>query len=234
MEIKRTIAIGDIHGCLEEFESLLKKIDYNQNFDRLILLGDLIDRGPYSLEVVQLARKMNLECLMGNHEFAFLKWYKSNKQVYESKRFYTQFTDEDVNYIAKMPSYIKIGDDMILVHAGLRNGIQIENQKKNDCLYLRYTDINGEFISMSKVVELGKEATGAHFWTEFWKGPESVVYGHNVYSFQEPLIEKVAPGVVCYGIDTGCCFGGSLTALVLETKQIIKVPAQKTYYESRY
>lgn len=233
MEIKRTIVVGDIHGCLDEFDDLLQKIRYNRQFDRLILLGDLIDRGPYSLEMVQRARNMDLECLMGNHEFAFLKWYKSNKQVYEAKRFYTQFTDEDVNYIAQMPPYIKLGD-VVLVHAGLRNGVQLENQKKDDCLYLRYTDINGEFISISKVLKLGVEATGAHFWTEFWKGPESVVYGHNVHSFENPQIEEVAPGVTCYGIDTGCCFGGKLTALILETKQVVQIPARKTYYQSRY
>lgn len=233
MEIKRTIVVGDIHGCLDEFEDLLHKVSYRRNYDRLILLGDLIDRGPKSVEMVQRARSMDLECLMGNHEYVFLKWYRSNKKIYDAKKYYTEFSDEDVNYIAQMPHYIKV-NDTILVHAGLKPGKQLENQKKDDCMYLRYTDINGEFISMRKVHELGKEASGAHFWTEFWKGPESVVYGHNVHSFSDPLIEEVTPGVTCYGIDTGCCFGGTLTALILETKQIVQVPARRTYYQSNY
>lgn len=234
MEIKlRTIVVGDIHGCLDEFNDLLEKIEYNRQSDRLILLGDLIDRGPYSVEVVQKAREMELECLMGNHELSFLKWLRSNKKVYDAKKHYTELSDADINYIAQMPHYIKV-NDTILVHAGLRAGKSLENQKKDDCLYLRYTDINGEFISIRKVHELGKEAAGAYFWTEFWKGPESVVYGHNVHSFDSPKIEEVAPNVTCYGIDTGCCFGGSLSALILETKQIVQVSARRTYYQSNY
>lgn len=232
MEIKRTIIIGDVHGCLKEFEDLLDKLSYNSQTDRVILLGDLIDRGPLSVEMVQKARSMNLECLMGNHEYRFLRWYHSNKQVFDSIEFYQHFTDEDVNYIANMPTYIKI-DNFIAVHAGLKPNISIENQKKDDLLYLRYTDLNGNFISLSKVQKLGIEAAGAHFWTEFWKGPESVVYGHNVHSFTDPLIQEITPGVMCYGLDTGCCFGGNLTALILESKQIVQVPARRTYYQSR-
>lgn len=234
MEIKsRTIVIGDIHGCLDEFNDLLDKVGYDSKSDRLILLGDLIDRGPKSVEMVQTARSMGLECLMGNHEFAFLKWLKSNKQVYDEKKHYTEFSDEDIDYIFKMPIYIKI-DNTILVHAGLRPNKEIENQKKDDCLYLRYTDMNGHFISLHKVIKHGAEAVGAHFWTEFWKGPESVVYGHNVHSYYDPKIVEVAPGVTCYGIDTGCCFGGMLTAFILETKEIVQVPARQTYYKPEY
>jgi hypothetical protein len=95
-------------------------------------------------------------------------------------------------------------------------------------------DADSKFISLKKISRLGKEATGAHFWTEFWSGPESVVYGHNVHSEENPLIEEVSPGVTCYGLDTGCCFGGRLTALILETKEIVQVQAKRAYYESRF
>ena len=236
MEIKRTIIVGDIHGCIDEFEELIRVIKYDKNFDRLILLGDLIDRGPDSLAVVQKARKMGLECVMGNHEYKFLKWWKSSgsqADVYDKKDFYTQFTDEDVNYIFRMPTYIKI-DNTVIFHAGVKPGIPISKQSKDDLMYLRYTDSEKRFISLRKIAKIGIEAAGAHFWTEFWYGPESVVYGHNVHSMTDPLIEEVAPGVTCYGLDTGCCFGGKLTALVLETKEIVKVQARRTYYQSKF
>ena len=236
MEIKRTIIVGDIHGCIDEFEELIRVIKYDKNFDRLILLGDLIDRGPDSLAVVQKARKMGLECVMGNHEYKFLKWWKSSgsqADVYDKKDFYTQFTDEDVNYIFRMPTYIKI-DNTVIVHAGVKPGIPISKQSKDDLMYLRYTDSEKRFISLKRIAKIGKEAAGAHFWTEFWYGPESVVYGHNVHSMTDPLIEEVAPGVTCYGLDTGCCFGGKLTALVLETKEIVQVQARRTYYQSKF
>jgi diadenosine tetraphosphatase ApaH/serine/threonine PP2A family protein phosphatase len=238
MEVKRTIIVGDIHGCIEEFNELIDKLSYNKEFDRLILLGDLIDRGPDSVAVVKRARKLDLECVMGNHEHKFLKWYKSSgskNDVYDRRPHYTQFSDEDINYIARMDPYISLPDmNTVIVHAGLRPGINLQNQTKDDLYYIRYMDSDSKFISLKKISRLGKDAIGAHFWTEFWSGPESVVYGHNVHSFENPLIEKVSSDITCYGLDTGCCFGGRLTALILETKEIVQVQAKRTYYKSDY
>jgi bis(5'-nucleosyl)-tetraphosphatase (symmetrical) len=236
MATERTIIVGDIHGCIEEFEELIRTLSYNKDSDRMILLGDLIDRGPNSLAVVQKARRMRLECVMGNHEYKFLKWHKNagtRMDVYDKKDYYTQFTEDDINYIFHMPTYIKL-DNVIVVHAGLKPGISVSAQSKDDLMYLRYTDADRKFISLKKVSKLGKEETGARFWTEFWTGPESVVYGHNVHSMTDPLIEEVSPGVTCYGLDTGCCFGGRLTALILETKEIVQIQAKRTYYQSRF
>jgi bis(5'-nucleosyl)-tetraphosphatase (symmetrical) len=237
MEIKaRHIFVSDIHGCIDEFNELIQKVNYDPQNDRLVLLGDLIDRGPDSLAVVKRARELNLECVMGNHEHKFLKWFRSQGSrvdVYDRKDFYGKLSDQDINYISNMPTYIEL-DNVIAVHAGLKPGISLSNQSKDDLMYLRYTDDSRRFISLKKINKMGKEAAGAKFWTEFWFGPKSVVYGHNVYDFQEPLIQETAPGITCYGIDTGCCFGGHLTALIWETKKIVQVKAKKVYYESNY
>lgn len=237
MEIKnRTIVVGDIHGCIDEFNELIKTISYNKNSDRLILLGDLVDRGPDSVAVVRKAREMDLECVMGNHEYKFLKWHKSvgsKADVYDKLNYYSQLSEEDIDYMWRMPTYIKL-DDVIIVHAGLKPGIALSAQSKDDLMYIRYTDTDRKFISLKKIAKLGKEETGARFWTEFWSGPESVVYGHNVHSMTDPLIEEVAPGVICYGLDTGCCFGGRLSAMILESKEIIQIQAKRTYYQSRF
>lgn len=230
---RRTIIVGDIHGCIDEFDELLKTISYNKENIRLICLGDLIDRGPDSVGAIRKARELNLESVMGNHEHKFLKWYKSSgsrADVYDKHKHYTEFNDQDIEYIFQMSNFIKI-DNTIVVHAGLKPGISLSAQKKDDLFYLRYTDLDGNFISLKKIFKAGKEALGAHFWTEFWKGPESVIYGHNVHSLSEPFIEEVSPEIFCYGIDTGCCFGGHLTAFVLETKEIIQIPAKQTYYK---
>lgn len=236
METKRTIFVGDVHGCIDEFNELLKKLSYDPKNDRLILLGDLIDRGPDSVAVVRKAREMKLECVMGNHEHKYVKWFRTQGtrvDVYDKKAFYNDLLDQDISYIQDMPLYIEL-DDVVAVHAGLKPGISISNQTKDDLMYLRYTDSDRKFISLKKINKLGKEATGAKFWTEFWQGPKSVVYGHNVHSYENPLIEEVAPGVTCYGIDTGCCFGGRLTALIWETKEIVQVQAKRAYYTSDF
>lgn len=238
METKsRTLFIGDIHGCLEEFDELLKVLSYNKESDRLILLGDLIDRGPDSVGVVARAREMDLECVKGNHDYKFEKWWKSvgsKADVYGKQPHYTQFSDEDVNYIARMSPYIKLEkENTIVVHAGMRAGISLDRQTKDDLYYIRYIDSNSAFVSLRKINKLGsKKAADAHFWTEFWRGPENIIYGHNVHSEEVPLIEEVAPGVTCYGLDTGCCFGGKLTAMILETKEIVQVQAKKIYFKS--
>lgn len=236
METKRTIVVGDIHGCIDEFKELVKKVSYDPTKDRLILLGDLVDRGPDSVAVVRLAREMGLECVMGNHEHKFVKWFRSQGSrvdVYDRRDYYGHLDDQDINYIMNMPTYIEL-DDLIIVHAGVKPGISLSNQTKDDLMYLRYTDEDRKFISLKKINKLGKEEVGAKFWTEFWSGPKSVVYGHNVHSYDDPLIEEKAPGVVCYGIDTGCCFGGHLTALIWETREIIQVKAQRAYYKSDF
>jgi bis(5'-nucleosyl)-tetraphosphatase (symmetrical) len=235
-EKRRHIFIGDVHGCIDEFNELLVKLNYDASHDRVILLGDLVDRGPNSLAVVQKAVKMNLECVMGNHEHKFVKWFRSQGSrvdVYDRKDFYQRFSDEELNYIMNMPTYIEL-EDVVAVHAGLKPGVLLSNQTKDDMMYLRYTDSDRRFISLKKISKLGKEETGAKFWTEFWYGPKSVVYGHNVHSFDSPLIEERTPGVVCYGIDTGCCFGGKLSALIWETKEVVQVQAKRVYYQSNY
>lgn len=234
----RTICVGDIHGCLDEFDELIKKLEYNPTHDRMILLGDLIDRGENSVGVVSRAREMDLECVMGNHEHKFIKWYKSvgtKNDVYDSRPHYTEFSDEDVNYIFRMSDYIKIGDT-IIVHGGLKPGIPLDKQKREDLYYVRYMDDHHKFVSLKKINQAGsKEAVGAHFWTEFYDGTYDIVYGHNVHDLEKIRIdEHPHTGKKCYGIDTGACFGGSLTALILETKEVVQVKSKKIYYQSTF
>lgn len=230
---ERTIIFGDIHGCLDEFNDLIKKVSYDSEKDRLILAGDLVDRGPDSLGVIRKAREMKLECVRGNHEEKFLKWFRSHNSrvdVYDKKDYYTKMSDEDIQYISNMPTYLEL-EDVVIVHAGLKPGIRISEQSKDDLLYLRYTDSDRKFISIKKVAKLGKEETGARFWTEF--GPfnkKYIIYGHKVWD--EPRIDKFDDGSMCIGIDTGCCFGGKLTAFILESHEFISVSAKQIYFNS--
>lgn len=230
-KILRHLVIGDIHGCLEEFNELLKKVQYNPSQDRLILVGDLVDRGPDSVGMVRRARELSLECAMGNHEYKFLRWFKGNKHL-TPMDYYTKFSDADITYINNMPYFIKVNENTSVLHAGAKPYLPIEKQHKDDLLYLRFTDKDRKFISIKAIAKEGAEALGAIFWTSFWKGPENIIYGHHVHSETDPLIEEVSPGVKCYGLDTGCCFGGRLTCLIVETGEIVQVQAKKVYYKS--
>lgn len=230
-KILRTLVIGDIHGCLEEFEELLKTIQYLPNVDRLIVVGDLIDRGPDSVGVVRKCRELNLEVTMGNHEAKFLKWWRGNKH-YDPQPHYALLNDDDVNYISKMPTYIVLKEDLWVVHAGVKPGLPIEKQKKDDLMYLRYTDRDRNFISMHKI---GKDlAPEAMFWTQFGSFRINIIYGHNVHSMENIHIDNFDDGTSCYGIDTGACFGGKLTAMIVETGEIVQVQSKKVYYKSDF
>ena len=234
--IERTVVIGDVHGCVEELNELLTLLDYQSPHVRIILLGDLNDRGPDSLGVIKRARELNLECVKGNHEAKFLKWYRSQGtrvDVYDRKDYYGQLSDADVTYIANMPSYIEL-DKTIIVHAGLKPGIPVSKQRDDDLLYLRYTDANRKFISLRQLNKFGKEALGAIFWTEFGPFGKDVVYGHNVHSFDTPHIHPYDDGTKAIGIDLGCCFGGALCAYIIETGDFVKVKAKEIYYQSTF
>lgn len=234
--MKRTIIIGDIHGCITEFQQLLDKIKYDPSSDRVILVGDLIDRGPNSSAVVKLANSFNLEAVMGNHEYKFLRWYKSNQNLYHPDKQHTQYqlyveqlSDSDITYLNNLPYYLNLDDNSAVIHAGLKPNISLEKQRKDDLIYLRYTDKERKMISLRVIDKLGIEATGALFWTEFGSFNLNIVYGHNV--FPSVRIDQFEDQTACYGIDTGCCFGGPLTALIWETKEIVQVPAVEVYVE---
>jgi bis(5'-nucleosyl)-tetraphosphatase (symmetrical) len=235
--IERTAIISDVHGCRDELLEMLNLLDYKSPYVRIILLGDLEDRGKYSAECIRLARELNIESVKGNHDQKILKWYRSQGtkvDVYDRKDYYSKLSDEDITYIANMPSYIEL-DKTIIVHAGLKPGIPLAHQKDDDLLYIRYTNSDRKFISLRQINKFGKEALGAIFWTSF--GPflnKDIIYGHHVHSFDEPNIHRYDDGTAAYGLDTGCCFGGNLTAMILEDKTFVQVKAKETYYTSTF
>jgi hypothetical protein len=233
---RRVICIGDIHGALFEFRALLDKVKYDPANDRVILLGDLIDRGPFSAETVRFARENNFESVLGNHDLKFLKWFRGHKDkpLYDHRKFYDQFDDADIDYIHKMPLYIWIKKDFVAVHAGVLPNIPIEKQKKDDLCYLRYTDKDRNFLSLKKVF---KEKIPAHFWTDFGPFGYSVIYGHNVHSPNNVEITRYSDGTACYGIDTGVVFGGHLSAAILQGDkeiEIVQVAAKQMYHKSDF
>jgi len=236
-KIERTFIISDIHGCIDEFREMLYLT--NAKCNRIILVGDLEDRGPASTECVALARELKLESVLGNHSLKYLKWLrrtdsKKNEALIRQPH-YAQFSKDDIGYMERMPLYIKIPEqDTIVVHAGVKPYLPIERQSREDLCYLRYTDKNGKFISIRKIRESGSiSAANAVFWTSrgsFKNIANTIVYGHSV--FEDGInIKKFEDGSECIGIDGGCCFGMSLNSICLETREVISVKAKKVYYE---
>jgi bis(5'-nucleosyl)-tetraphosphatase (symmetrical) len=239
METKsRTIFIGDPHSCCEELQELIKTVQYDPKHDRVIVCGDLTDRGVAPIETISYVRQMGFDCLMGNHDKKIIKWADNKKAKSQYPDYYFKLTDDDINFIRNLPYYIEL-DSIICIHAGIKPNIQMPYQSRDDLIYLRYTDLQGRFVSLRQINKYGKEATGAIFWTSF--GPflgKDIVYGHQVHSLTDVNITKYDDGTACYGIDTGCCFGGHITALISYTdskeKEIVQVQAKREYYASTF
>jgi hypothetical protein len=215
----RLIAIGDIHGCHKEFADLLEKLDLRKD-DRLILLGDLINRGPDSGKVVELAREYATASLLGNHELRHLNYRRTDDPTHLKKYDYAtmeQMRPKDWDYLETMKlTYEDESLGVVLVHAGFLPNRPWAKQPARIVTRIQVVDPAGEPRKRS-------EAPDAPHWSELWVGPPFVVYGHT------PRPE-VARTKWTLGIDTACVLGGCLTAYILPEKRIVQVEARETYY----
>src|SRR5262245_29865861 len=125
-----TIFIGDIHGCSREFSALLDHVSPGRG-DKLILLGDLVNKGPDPEGVFQIVESLDCVCLLGNHDLDHLKWKKGEVPKSESietkKLFSPPAYERFVEYVARMPLFFET-TELIAVHGGLLNGVPLREQ----------------------------------------------------------------------------------------------------------
>jgi hypothetical protein len=214
----RTIVIGDLHGCQDEALELLDSLAVTVN-DRVIFAGDLVDRGPKRRECVELA--MRHSCILGNHEEKHLRIRRrQRKDVIPDHAETIRVLDErHFKYFESLPLYTRIPEaNAVVVHAGVLPGIPVEQQPPSVLLH-------GQCIHPPAKDSKwpSKAPAGWKFWSNYWMGPERVIFGHTV--LDRPL---VSPWAV--GIDTGGVHGGALTAVVLPEWKIVSVPARKNYW----
>lgn len=242
----QTIVVGDVQGCLDELKELTKLVDYKKGRDRMVLAGDLVDRGPDSLGVVRYAQEQGFDCVMGNHDRKYLehrrrdlevkagKIQKNLKRPLEGDRlaFYQALTDEDFAFIERMPLYLRLTPKWVVVHAGCAPGIPIEEQNAETLVYMRYVSREtGRMLPLDGQLLFPDKAA---FWTEIWGGPDSIIYGHHVH--KSVVFDQPVPGVYCVGIDTGCCFGNTLSGVIMDDLgivQTVSVHAKTVYHKPR-
>ena len=214
----RTIVVGDLHGCFDEAVELLDRLAVTSS-DRVIFLGDLVDRGPKRRECVELA--MNHSCILGNHEEKHLHQRRKPVDALIPDHAATRRVLDDAHfaYFAALPLFIRIPEsNAVVVHAGVLPGIAIEQQPSHTLLHAQCTQPPG-----TKSFWPSKAPPGWTFWTNHWKGPERVIFGHSV--LDRALVSEWAVGV-----DTGCVHGRELTAVVLPDWTLASVPARKNYW----
>lgn len=235
------IVIGDVHGCLTEFRELLNLI--GRTTVPIIQLGDLLDRGPDPYGCVRFAREQKLLCLRGNHEdtaLRYLAWQDKCRITGQKnpmktphpdrRREWESLSESDLAWMRALPTTVEPAHNVICVHAGFEiRGIEV--QKKDRMLRVRYIDPDTGL--MVPIDENMQPPPGSVFWMERWKGPQSVIYGHAVHSLDLPR-EDAFEGGYTYGLDTGCVFGGHLTAALFDkdglNPELIQVKARKVYH----
>ncbi|MEP6560889.1 MAG: polynucleotide kinase-phosphatase [Nakamurella sp.] len=236
-------AIGDVHGCRAELESLLQELGYRLIRDeagrpvdavhaegrRAIFLGDLVDRGPDTPGVLRLAMGMvntgHALAVPGNHEHKLIRALRGNKVVVghglaesldQLGRETPEFRAEVASWCYGLVSHLVLDDGRLVVaHAGLKEAYQGRASGRVRSFAL-YGDSTGETDEFGLPVR--------YQWANDYRGKAMVLYGHT--PIPEP---EWVNNTLC--LDTGCVFGGRLTALRYPEKQIVSVPAERTWYE---
>jgi len=215
MLTSRTIVIGDIHGCFQELMKLLDMVNFSRS-DELVSIGDLVDRGPQSKEVVDFfINTPNASAILGNHEDKQIRIFDGELEPSLSQKIcfeqWGDYSKTAIAYFRTLPLYL-FRAGFLLVHAGVLPFLPPAEQPRNTLLRARMPWMKGSF---------DKSYGG---WWKHYTGSTPVVYGHSV--FREVHIENNT-----YGIDTGACHGQSLSGIILETKEIVQVHSEKDYWK---
>ena len=219
--MQRTIIVGDVHGCVDELQALLRQCGVVRG-DRVALAGDLVAKGPDSRGVVQLVREIGALAVLGNHDdFCIDVWRRRHQaEARHPRRWLLDTLDEsDWAFLESLPLFLRLGaegeggPEVAVVHAGAVPGIPLEEQERDNLLSLRSL-VGGSAPSRRLLMRWP--------WAAAWRGPEHIVFGHDA-------VRGLQQYPLATGLDTGCVYGRELTALELPSQRIHKVPARRRY-----
>ena len=208
----KTFIIGDIHGCFDELIALVQQMGLRDE-DLLIALGDIVDRGPQSKEVYTYFRnRPNSVVLMGNHERKHLNNVLSYAQEIVKVQFGADY--EAFLHWLRILGYYYETEEAIIIHAAFEHDKLLKEQKE-------------EVLCGSTAGDryLEKKYAPETYWNDYYTGEKPIIYGHHVVGDTLKIKNNT------YGIDTGCCHGGYLTAVELPGFIVHQVRAQKDYWK---
>jgi len=225
--------IGDIHGCFDELTALLQRLGYEDlrhpHGRKVVFLGDLVDRGPKTPEVLELVMGMvesgNAIAVPGNHDMKLMRALRgknvkiahglaqSLEQLGERT---AEFRERVAAFLDSLVSHYVLDDGKLVVaHAGMKGEMQGRGSGRVREFAL-YGETTGETDEYGLPVRYN--------WAADYRGRAMVVYGHT------PVVDpEWVNSTIC--VDTGCVFGGTLTALRYPEKELVSVPAARMYYE---
>ncbi len=239
--------IGDVHGCFDELRALLERLGYviarsGEDADafgfnvthpegrKAVFLGDLVDRGPKVPEVLRLVMSMTAGgsalCVPGNHDVKLMRKLQGRdvrvthglaESLEQLEREPKEFSEQVADFIDKLVSHYVLDEGRLVVaHAGLKEALQGRGSGAVRDFAL-FGETTGETDEFGLPVRYN--------WAAEYRGRAAVVYGHTPVHEPEWLNRTV-------NIDTGCVFGGRLTALRYPEGEFVSVKALRAYYES--
>lgn len=213
----RTVVVGDIHGCYDELRELLERIGVGAN-DHVICVGDLIVKGEKNRAVLELfAGDARFSSVLGNHDRAIMRYWNGETATLKPSQEKCRAEleperDRFAAYLNSLPRLLDLGAHAV-VHAGVRPGVALDEQSIEDLTELR---------------TLGPDRTSREGvpWYEVYDGEKTVLFGH--WPASPPR-----RGHRAIGLDTGCVYGYSLTAYIVEEDKFISVSARRAYDQPR-
>jgi len=256
-----TFAIGDVQGCFDELQQLLTQIGFNRRKDRLWFVGDLVNRGPKSLQVLRFVRDLGSRAVtvLGNHDLHLITQYEGFERRRKDDTFQDVLEAHDARELVdwlRLRPMMHVEGDFAMVHAGLlpqwtiakalKLGKEVEAALSasayrdflkslygskpdrwsdslegwdrlrvvvNAMTRMRFCTAGGKMDFLAKGI---KPPRGFRSWFETYSGKKIVIFGH--WSQLGLTIGKRHAG-----LDSGCVWGGSLTALRLEDRKVFQV-----------
>jgi Calcineurin-like phosphoesterase len=216
-----TIVVGDVHGCLDELRDLLAACRYGAG-DELVLVGDLVAKGPDSRGVLALVRELGARSVLGNHDAhvlharnVLLRGAAPVRSIRPATaQLARQLDDRDWQVLDALPLWLALPEyGALVVHAGIEPGKALAAQDPELLMNMRTIRPDGRG---------SRRREDGVLWGSLWPGPELVLFGHHATA-------GLQRHPFALGLDTGCVYGKQLSACLLPERRIVSVPARRAY-----
>ncbi|ESO12573.1 hypothetical protein HELRODRAFT_187914 [Helobdella robusta] len=220
---RKLFVVGDVHGCFDELQELLKMSNISCRTHLVILCGDVINKGPKSLETLRYIQS-HKDCVFsvrGNHEQELNRFLNEgmpysyniesikNLSTMDAKyKWATKLAKEDICFLSRLPYTINLPSfNVLIVHAGLKPEVPINNQSQTTMVFATTLETNFSNRSLGKQIKRHlNKSIPRQTWASLWTGPQLVIFGHD--SSRGLQKHKFA-----IGLDTGCVYGKKLTGV---------------------